>query len=169
MSEQRGRGACSARRAIESVPTAPRDSPCRPLPLLTPPPPPPPKMPRLSLAPLRAALRTATPRATRSAAPASAVASLRAFHLSARRFAPDAPSTADAPSIGTSAAGSVDAFTGEVIRSADIDVSLLRAGDLDSCPSSSRLAGGRNERRRHAATGSCACRAARSSLRSVWE
>ncbi|GAA5891193.1 hypothetical protein JCM8208_002534 [Rhodotorula glutinis] len=81
-------------------------------------------MPRLSLAPLRAALRTATPRSSPSAA-LTAVHTARALHLSARRLAPDAPSTADAPSIGSSAAGSVDAMTGEVIRSADIDPSRL--------------------------------------------
>ncbi|BGP42173.1 branched-chain-amino-acid transaminase bat2 [Rhodotorula kratochvilovae] len=80
-------------------------------------------MPRL-LAPLRTALRAAAPRAPASAAPL-ALASSRAFHLSSRRRAPDAPSTASAPSVGAGSAGTVDAFTGEVIRAADIDPSRV--------------------------------------------
>ncbi|GAA6000699.1 uncharacterized protein JCM10292_000551 [Rhodotorula paludigena] len=76
-------------------------------------------MPRLSLAPLRPALR---PRA--AALPFRAAA----LHVSARALepaVPPAPSAAGAPSVGSSAPGAVDAFTGEITRQADIDPSRL--------------------------------------------
>ncbi|GAA6038396.1 hypothetical protein JCM8097_007628 [Rhodosporidiobolus ruineniae] len=78
-------------------------------------------MPRLNLAPLRV-LRAAAPKQRLAAAAAPSLA--RSFHLSARRLA-DTPASAAAPTVGSAASQTVDAFTDEVIRNADIDPSRL--------------------------------------------
>ncbi|BGP18549.1 hypothetical protein JCM10213_002937 [Rhodosporidiobolus nylandii] len=88
-------------------------------------------MPRLNISSLRS-LRTAAPR-PRVASPAvAAPAVARSFHLSSRRLA-DTPASANAPALGAAASAATDAFTGEVIRNADIDPSRLEI-ELTSSP-----------------------------------
>ncbi|GAA5859040.1 hypothetical protein JCM8547_003979 [Rhodosporidiobolus lusitaniae] len=79
-------------------------------------------MPRLNLTPTLRAFRTAAPR--QRLAPAAAPSLARSFTLSARRLA-HTPASAEAPAIGSAASSATDAFTGEVIRNADIDPSAL--------------------------------------------